>query len=71
MKDLVKPESYSNSTKSVKSPKSPKSPLIFLLLIGALVISTLVVASEYFLRPQIEAQLKKRSSTPLFNYQHF
>ena len=39
-----------------------KSPLIFLSLIGILVISTLVVASEYFLRPQMEAELKKESA---------
>ena len=36
-----------------------KSPLIFLLLMGILVVSTLVVASEYFLRPQIESALEK------------
>ncbi len=44
-----------------ESARFIKSPLIFLLLIGVLVISTLVVASEYFLRPQIEAELKKES----------
>ena len=47
----------------MKNPEEPtqfiKSPLIFLLLIGILVVSTLVVASEYFLRPQIEAELQK------------
>jgi len=48
-----------------ESDRFTKSPLIFLLLIGVLVISTLVVASEYFLRPQIEAELKKES-TPRF-----
>ena len=42
-----------------ESERFTKSPLIFLSLIGILVISTLVVASEYFLRPQIEAELKK------------
>ena len=45
-----------------ESNRLTKSPLIFLLLMGLLVISTLVVASEYFLRPQIEAELKKGSS---------
>ena len=45
-----------------KSEQFTKSPLIFLLLIGLLVISTLVVASEYFLRPQLEAELKKETS---------
>ena len=45
-----------------ESNQSTKSPLIFLLLMGVLVISTLVVASEYFLRPQIEAELKKSST---------
>jgi hypothetical protein len=47
MNNLEKPEQFT------------KSPLIFLSLMGILVISTLVVASEYFLRPQIEAELKK------------
>ena len=44
---------------SAEPERSAKSPLIFLLLIGILVISTLVVASEYFLRPQIESELAK------------
>jgi len=46
---------------STESNRSAKSPLIFLLLIGILVISTLVVASEYFLLPQIESELEKSS----------
>ena len=46
---------------STEPERSAKSPLIFLLLIGILVISTLVVASEYFLRPQIESELAKSS----------
>ncbi len=46
---------------STEPERSTKSPLIFLLLIGILVISTLVVASEYFLRPQIESELAKNS----------
>ena len=50
MKDLDKPEQLT------------KSPLIFLLLMGVLVISTLVAVSEYFLRPQIEAELEKEST---------
>jgi len=45
-----------------ESERFTKSPLIFLLLMGILVISTLVVVSEYFLRPQIEAELKKESA---------
>ncbi len=45
-----------------KSERFTKSPLIFLLLMGLLVVSTLVVASEYFLRPQLEAELKKEAS---------
>ena len=49
MKDLEESEQFT------------KSPLILLFLMGVLVISTLVVASEYFLRPQIEAELKKES----------
>lgn len=44
---------------STKPERFTKSPLIFLLLIGVLVVSTLVVASEYFLRPQIESALEK------------
>jgi len=47
----------SNST---SSDHFPKSPLIFLLLVAVLVIATLVVASEYFLRPQIETELKQK-----------
>jgi len=39
-----------------------KSPLILLFLVGVLVISTLVFVSEYFLRPQIEAELKKETT---------
>ncbi len=46
---------------STESGRLAKSPFIFLILIGILVISTLVVASEYFLRPQIESELKKNS----------
>lgn len=45
-----------------KSDQLTKSPLIFLSLMGLLVIATLVVASEYFLRPQIEAELKKENT---------
>ena len=48
-----------------ESTRFIKSPLIFLLLMGVLVVSTLVVASEYFLRPQIEAELKKESTQHL------
>ncbi len=46
---------------STEPERPTKSPLIFLFLIGILVISTLVVASEYFLRPQIESELIKSS----------
>ena len=42
----------------IKPERSDKRPLILLLLVGILVISTLVVASEYFLRPQIETELE-------------
>ena len=35
-----------------------KSPLTLLLLIGILVISTLVVISNYFLRPGLESSIK-------------
>lgn len=48
-----------------------KSPLIFLFLVAVLVVSTLVVASDYFLRPQVEAntitqKLISQESTPAF-----
>jgi len=39
-----------------------KSPLILLFLVAVLVVATLVVASEYFLRPQIESELKQKIS---------
>lgn len=35
-----------------------KSPLTLLLLIGIMVISTLVVISNYFLRPSLELNIK-------------
>lgn len=50
---------------STEPEQLTKSPLIFLLLMGVLVISTLVVASEYFLRPQIESALEKRNAYAL------
>ncbi len=37
-----------------------KSPLTLLLLIGILVIATLVVISNYFLRPGMELSIKDR-----------
>ncbi len=36
----------------------PKSPLTLLLLIGILVVATLVVISNYFLRPGLELSIK-------------
>ncbi len=44
---------------SISSDRFSKSPLIFLLLVAILVVATLVAASEYFLRPQIESELKQ------------
>lgn len=44
---------------STKSEQSGKSPLILLFLVAVLVIATLVVASNYFLRPQLETELRK------------
>lgn len=45
---------------STKSNQSKKSPLVFLLLMGILVVATLVAASEFFLRPQMESALKDK-----------
>lgn len=44
---------------SASSDRFSKSPLIFLLLLAILIVATLVAASEYFLRPQIESELKQ------------
>ncbi len=40
--------------------KRPKSPLIFLTTMAVLIVSTLVVASAYFLKPTIESELADR-----------
>ena len=45
---------------STSSDQFSKSPLIFLFLVAVLVVATLVAASEYFLRPQIESELKQK-----------
>ncbi len=45
----------------------PKSPLIFLGLIAFLIVSTLVVASSYFLKPSIELELKIKLEQSLAN----
>ncbi|MEE9446126.1 MAG: BON domain-containing protein [Cocleimonas sp.] len=37
-----------------------KSPLVLLLLLTILVISTLITASAYFLRPSIETEIKEK-----------
>ncbi|KAG1657139.1 5'-3' exonuclease [Nymphon striatum] len=42
-----------------------KSPLTLLLLIGIMVISTLVVISNYFLRPSLELNIKDEVSQNL------
>jgi hypothetical protein len=47
--------------KPINTDRFVKSPLIFLFLVAVLVVSTLVVASDYFLRPQIEATLINKS----------
>ena len=44
---------------STQSDRPAKSPLVLLLLVGVLVIGTLVAASDFFLRPQLESELKK------------
>lgn len=38
--------------------KQPKSPLVFLASVAILTVATLVVASAYFLQPNIESELK-------------
>ena len=40
--------------------KQAKSPLVFLITLAVLVVSTLVVASSYFLKPSIETELKNQ-----------
>ncbi len=44
---------------STQTDQFAKSPFIFLFLVAVLVIATLVVASEYFLRPQIESDIQR------------
>lgn len=46
----------------VNSTSQKKSPFILLLLLSILVISTLVVASLYFVRPNLETELAQRVS---------
>jgi len=45
-----------------------KSPLTLLLLIACLVISTLVVISNYFFRPGLELDLRNRIVSKLYSY---
>jgi len=45
---------------STSPDRFSKSPLILLVLVAILVVGTLVAASEYFLRPQIESELKQK-----------
>ncbi len=45
---------------SMKPEKKSKSPLVFLLLMSVLVIATLVAASEFFLRPQMEVVFQEK-----------
>lgn len=58
------------SEQSQQYPKS-KSPLTLLLLIGFLVICTLVMISNYFLRPGIELDLKNKVITHLYKHDVF
>lgn len=44
----------------VDSTSQKKSPFILLFLLSILVISTLVVASLYFVRPNLETELEQR-----------
>ena len=46
--------------KSRKFSFKPKSPLVLLFLLTLLVVSTLVTASAYFLRPSIETEIKQK-----------
>ena len=50
-----------------REPKS-KSPMTLLLLIAFLVIATLVMISNYFLRPGLELDLRNRIVTKLYSY---
>lgn len=51
-----------------KSESKPKSPLTLLLLIACLIISTLVMISNYFFRPGLELDLKNRVLSTLYSY---
>ena len=52
----------------LKTKPQSKSPLTLLLLIGCLVISTLVMISNYFFRPGLELELKNRIVSKLYSY---
>jgi len=47
---------------STKPEPRAKSPLVFLMLMGVLVVATLVTASEFFLRPQMENALQENAT---------
>jgi len=51
--------------------QNSKSPMTLLLLIAILVIATLVMISNYFLRPGIELDLKQKVMTTLFQHKVF
>ena len=52
----------------LKTQPQSKSPLTLLLLIACLVISTLVMISNYFFRPGLELDLKNRIVSKLYSY---
>ena len=49
----------------LKQKSKSKSPLTLLILISFLVISTLVMISNYFLRPGLESDLRNRITATL------
>ena len=55
----------------LKPQTKSKSPLTLLLSITVLIISTLVMVSNYFFRPGLESDLKKRVISTLYSHNIF
>ena len=55
----------------LKQHSKPKSPFTLLFLISLLVISTLVVVSNYFFRPGLESDLRNKIISKLYSHNVF
>jgi len=55
----------------LKPQTKSKSPFTLLFLITVLIISTLVLVSNYFLRPGLELDLKNRVKSTLYSHTIF